>query len=280
MTDTIAIDHKVIQRFSRLMASGRLAHAYLLVGPKQAGKTQTARALAQLVNCENSALEACGECPSCRKIASGNHPDVHVIGNVEMESIKIDDIRFLLSRAQLRPYEAKCKVFIIRNIELMTPDAANALLKTLEEPAANTLMILTTSVPEDSLATIRSRCHIVKLFRKEDNIPFDRKVINEMLFNRNNDTFLKEIASEPQESVGALRLLLSFFRDVLLLKCGVPKTALTYQECSKEMEKFAAKGFEELELIIRQIVKTKKLVDDKLNIRMSLSLLREYIWAN
>ena len=86
-----------------------------------------------------------------------------------MDSIKIEDIRFLLSRAHLMAYEAKTKVFIIRNIELMTLEAANALLKTLEEPAPNTLMILTTSVLEANLDTIKSRCHIVKFFPSSVN---------------------------------------------------------------------------------------------------------------
>ncbi len=280
MINSAQINAAAMQRFSRLITNHRLAHAYLLVGPQDSGKTQTALSLAQLVNCESETLKPCGECAACRKIASGNHPDVHVIGNDEMDSIKIEDIRFLLSRAQLMPYEAKTKVFIVRNVELMTLEAANALLKTLEEPAANTLMILTTSVPENSLETIRSRCHEVKFFLKEENIPHNRKVLDEMLLNRNNDSFLKELSANPQESSKALRLLLSFFRDVVLFKSGVPKMALVHQDCLKEVEKFAARGFEDLALIIRQIVKTKKLVDENLNVKMSLSLLREHIWAN
>jgi len=316
MINQAQINLTAMQRFSRLTANHRLAHAYLLVGPQDSGKTQTALNLAQLVNCESQT--ACGECASCRKIASGNHPDVHVIGNDEMDSIKIEEIRFLLSRAHLMAYEAKTKVFIIRNIELMTLEAANALLKTLEEPAANTLMILTTSVLEANLDTIKSRCHIVKFFPssvnrianllmeegiknedahflavyaegclgktrkliKQEIISHRRKVLDEMLLNRNNDAFLKELSADPQETTQALRLLLSFFRDVVLFKNGVSATSLVHQDCLREVEKFAARGFEDLALIIRQVVQTKELVDENLNVKMSLSLLREHIWVN
>jgi len=318
MINTAQINASVMQRFTRLVANQRLAHAYLLVGPQDSGKTQTALSLAQLVNCESQKSVPCGECPPCRKIASGNHPDVHVLGNDEMDSIKIEDIRFLLSRAHLMAYEAKTKVFIIRNIELMTLEAANALLKTLEEPAPNTLMILTTSMPEINLDTIKSRCHIIKFFPssvnriaqilidegiKNDDARFlavysegslgktrklieqeiitqRRKILDEMLFNRNNDAFLKELSSNPVEIIQALRLLLSFFRDVLLFKSGVSKSELVHQDVLREVENFATRGFEDLALIIRQIVQTKELVDENLNVKMSLSLLREYIWVN
>jgi len=317
MINTAQINAAVMQRFNRLAANHRLAHAYLLVGPQDSGKTQTALGLAQLVNCEGQATKPCGECIPCRKISSGNHPDVHVIGNDEMDSIKIEDIRFLLGRAHLMAYEAKRKVFIIRNIELMTLEAANALLKTLEEPAANTLMILTTSVLEANLDTIKSRCHIVKFFptsvnrisqilrdeglkesdarflavysegclgktrklMKQEIIPRRRKVLDEMLLNRNNDAFLKELSADGQDTIQALQILLSFFRDVLMFKCSIPKTELINQDY-KEIEKFAVRSFEDLSLIIRQIVQTKALVDEKLNVKMSLSLLREHIWAN
>ena len=316
MINTAQINPFAMERFNRLLSQHRLAHAYLLVGPQDSGKTQTALSLAQLVNCESQT--ACGTCAACRKIASGNHPDVHVLGNDEMDSIKIEDIRFLLSRAHLMAYEGRTKVFIIRNIELMTPEAANAFLKTLEEPAANTLMILTTSVPEANLDTIRSRCHIVKFFptsvnriaglladegiKKEDAhflavyaegclgktrklieqeiMHHRRKVLDEMLLNRNNDNFLKELSSDPAATTQALRLLLSFFRDVHLLKSGVAKTILVNQDSIKEIEKFAGRGVDDLARIVRQIVQTKGLVDEKLNVKMSLSLLREHIWVN
>ena len=318
MINSTQINAAAMQRFIRLAANHRLAHAYLLVGPRDSGKTQTAIALAQLVNCESAVAGPCGQCEACLKIASGNHPDVHVTGRDDTESIKIEDIRFLLSRAQLRAYEAKTKVFIIRNIESMTMDAANALLKTLEEPAANTLMILTTSVLEANLDTIKSRCHIVKFFSssvnritrfltdegvaqqdahflavygegcmgrirklvEQDIISKTRKVLDEMLLNRRNDDFLKELSGDPLESAVALRLLLSFFRDVLLLKSGVSSSALVHQGRLTELGTWARRDMADLSLIIRQIIQTKKLVDDNLNTKMSLSLLREYLWAN
>ena len=115
---------------------------------------------------------------------------------------------------------------------------------------------------------------------EQDIIARRHKVLDEMLLNRNNDNFLKELSSDQAETTQALRLLLSFFRDVILLKNGVAKTELIHQGFLKEIEKFAARGFEDLALIIRQIVQTKELVDENLNVKMSLSLLREHIWAN
>ncbi len=321
MINSAQINVAVMDRFRRLRANQRLAHAYLLVGPQDSGKTQTALSLAQLVNCESQTAAPCGICAPCQKIASGNHPDVHIIGNDEMDSIKIEEIRFILSRAQLMAYEGKTKVFIMRNIELMTPEAANALLKTLEEPAPNTLMMLTTSVLEANLDTIKSRCHLVPFFpissnritrmlmeeghkeqeaqflasysegclgkaRKliEQEITLFRcKVFNEMLLNRNNEHFLKELSSNPPEATQALRLLFSFFRDVLLIKCGFSPNQAVHQmdtPLQQTMEKFSTRDIEELSLILRQIVQTKELVDEKLNTKMSLSLLREHIWAN
>lgn len=318
MINPLQVNSAVMVLFSRLVATNKLAHAYLLVGPQDSGKTQTARTLAQLVNCEGPQPHPCGQCTSCLKIASGNHPDVHVLGSNDKESIKIEDIRFLLGRAQMKSYEGRTKVFIIRNIELMTTDAANALLKTLEEPAANTLMILTTSVLEANLDTIKSRCHIVKFFPapvnritkcltdeglsqqdayflavygegylgrirklvKEDIIPKKNQVLDEMLFNRSNDDFLKSLSGDPVQASVALQLLLSFFRDAILLKSGASGDELIHQNRLKELETFASRDMTDLSLIIRQIVQTKKLVDDNLNTKMSLSLLREHIWVN
>ncbi len=318
MINAAQINTAVMERFKRLLYNHRLAHAYLLAGPQDSGKTQTALSLAQLVNCTEEGTGPCGACASCRKIASGQHPDVHVLGSDEMESIKIEEIRYLLNRAHLMAFEARTKVFIIRNAERMTPDAANALLKTLEEPAPKSLMILTTSVLEANLDTIKSRCHIIQFYPspvnriaqmltqegishqearflaayadgclgktrkliKKDIILFKHKVLQETLNNRNNDPFLKDLASNPAEAAEALHLLMSFFRDIVLIKCGVERTETLNQDEFPQMERFLRRGVDDLSAIIRRIVQTKKLLEEQLNIRMSLSLLREDLWAN
>lgn len=314
MTDTL-LDASVLGQFQRICANRRLAHAYLFAGPRDSGKTQTAFWLAGLVNCESSHAAPCQECSSCRKIRSGNHPDIHVIGAPDGQSIKIEDIRFLLSRIQLKAYEAKEKCFILRNVETMTPEAANALLKVLEEPSPHTLMVLTTSLLEDNLATIKSRCQIVRFFpaslsraakllaedgcageeamfladyaegclgqsrrlAKEGLMARRRQVLNEMLTGRQTEAFVKQITQDPQQTAEALRILYSFFKDVILLKC---KVQVKQPDFHQEMEKFARRDLEDLLKIVRQIVQTKKLAGENLNVKMSLSLLKEYIWGN
>lgn len=160
----IEINENVLKRFALLEKKGLLAHAYLFTGPAHIGKAATALAVARFLNCENTkesgGMYFCDRCPSCLKINSGNHPDVHVLEVAPGESIKIDAVRELVARIRLRPFMAAKKIFIIHNIEDLTTEGANALLKTLEEPSVNSLLILTTAVPERVLETVKSRCHV------------------------------------------------------------------------------------------------------------------------
>jgi DNA polymerase III, gamma/tau subunits len=142
------IDKNITGRFLQLMKKERLAHAYLLIGPEGSGKVETAVAIAKMVNCEQLGESFCGECPSCRKIEGGNHPDILMIDQGEDKSIKIYKIRELIKKTQLRPYEAMKKVVVIKDVDLMTTEGANALLKTLEEPTESSLLLLTTANPE------------------------------------------------------------------------------------------------------------------------------------
>lgn len=139
----------------RAISSDRLAHAYLFEGPNGIGKRLIALALARAVFCENS--NGCGECAPCRKVDHNNHPDLHIF-EPDGKQIKIEQVRELQRELSFRPLEAKKKVCLIDNSEKMNPSAANALLKTLEEPSDNTLLILLTSRPESMLATVKSRC--------------------------------------------------------------------------------------------------------------------------
>jgi DNA polymerase-3 subunit delta' len=145
------------------LAADRLAHAYLISGPPQIGKTRLARALAQAVNCAQPD-PPCGQCASCVKIARDTHPDVQVIvGKGAGNSIKIEQIRALQREAILAPYEGRHRVIILRQADLATLEAANSLLKTLEEPPPHVLLVLTAVQAEALPATVVSRCQRVEL---------------------------------------------------------------------------------------------------------------------
>lgn len=292
---------------------GRLGHSYLFVGPKEVGKTQTALEVAKLVNCEAFNNQPCGQCPSCHKIERGNHPDVMIL-QPQGGSIKIDQIRFLLSRLQLKAFEAKTKVFIIGDVETMTLEAANSLLKTLEEPASHTLMILTTSLEQANLDTIRSRCHVVKFFpsskermKKDIECPFEfvqlltvytdgclgqargllendflvrkNQVLDEF-FKRSFEANSKKGSVEKEDQAEALQLLLSMVRDAVLLKTGVPADELMHIDRLQELKQLANRSFEELSAIYTQVVRTRQLLDENLNTKMAFNILRERIWGN
>lgn len=139
----------------RAVASDRLAHAYLFEGPEGIGKQLMAMALVRAVFCLEGS--GCGTCSACRKVDHRNHPDLHLL-EAEGASIKIEQVRLLQKELSYRPLEAPKKVCLIDGAEKMNPAAGNALLKTLEEPSGNALLILLTPRPEAVLSTIRSRC--------------------------------------------------------------------------------------------------------------------------
>lgn len=139
----------------------RIEGGYLFSGPEGIGKKLTALALAKVLNCQGGLLNPCAGCPSCRKIDKGGHPDVHLLEPAGSD-IKIEDIRRLQQRINLRPYEGRFKVFIIDNAHQLTAEAANALLKVLEAPPGDSLIILISDKPALLFKTILSRCKKVK----------------------------------------------------------------------------------------------------------------------
>ena len=139
----------------RSLATGRLAHAYLFEGIEGCGKKATALAFIEAVFCGRDT--GCGSCPSCRKIAAQQHPDLHLI-EADGAFIKIDQIRELQRELAYRPFEAPKKACIIDGAERLNPAAGNALLKTLEEPPGDALIILVTEHRSGVLPTVLSRC--------------------------------------------------------------------------------------------------------------------------
>jgi DNA polymerase-3 subunit delta' len=147
----------------RALSGGRLAHAYLFAGPEGVGKRLMALAVARALFCEERT--GCGECAACRKLDHRNHPDLHVL-EPDGNSIKIEQVRTIQRDLSLRPVEGRRKVCLIEAADAMTTGAANALLKTLEEPRGDTLLILLSSQPQRLLETIRSRCQILQFPRQ------------------------------------------------------------------------------------------------------------------
>ncbi len=148
----------------RALESGQLAHAYLFRGPDGVGKQLFARSLAAAVNCrQRLGMDACGRCSSCRKYSSANHPDFLVI-SPEKGTIKIDRIREMTQALSYPPYESSVRVVLLEDIHTMRREAANSLLKTLEEPPENNLLILTAAASRDVLTTISSRCQMIPFF--------------------------------------------------------------------------------------------------------------------
>lgn len=162
-------DH-ILKQLEPSLAQGRLAHAYLLVGPAHIGKMTLALGLAQAVNCAQSQVAPCGDCSHCLRIAQGKHADVRVIGVTQRDEngptrtvIGIADIKESLRQASLKPFEGRCSVIIFDGAELMSDEAANALLKTLEEPPPQVLILLLTANEDALLPTILSRCRRLNL---------------------------------------------------------------------------------------------------------------------
>ena len=146
----------VRESLTTIIKSGKIPHALLFSGPKGTGKTSAARILAKVINCESPAnFEPCNKCAQCVAITKGSSLDV-----IEMDAASnrgIDDIRSLREAVKLSPVSARTKIYIVDEAHMLTTEAANAFLKTLEEPPSHVVFILATTNPEKLIPTVRSR---------------------------------------------------------------------------------------------------------------------------
>lgn len=166
------VGHKDILKYiSSAVENNRVSHAYILNGEIGSGKKMLANLFAMTLLCETGDNEPCGKCHSCKQAESGNHPDIIRVTHEKPNSISVDDIRTQVNNTvDIKPYQGPYKVYIIPQADMMTPQAQNAILKTIEEPPSYAVFLLLTENAETLLPTINSRCVMLKLRNIKDTL--------------------------------------------------------------------------------------------------------------
>ena len=239
---------------------GKLGHAYLFCGPRGVGKTSAARIFAKTINCSNPGpdMEPCGECESCRSFAEGRSYCIHELDAASNNGV--EDIKNLMELVQIPPQTGKYSVFIIDEVHMLSSQAFNAFLKTLEEPPAHAIFILATTEKHKILPTILSRCQ---------TYDFSRISIPDIVRN------LKDIASKENITIdseslhiiagkadGAMRDALTIF-DQMVAFCGTDiryedvmhnLNVLDYEYCFRLVDGFLAGDYASALLILDEIL--------------------------
>ena len=299
------IGHEQPKRFLQsALQSGRLPHALLFHGQDRIGKRLMAKVLAQAVNCEAapplSPPDACGACRSCHQIDIGSHPDVTMIeatsGKGETEQTRDIESRFIY-----RPLIGSRKIVILDNADLLRQEAANALLKTIEEPPPDSLIILVSSHPESLLSTIRSRCQALRfaplavdtvqdvLQRRRGLSDTDARFLAMVSGGRlglaleadvealrvERAAFLElgaaEAVAKSEQAEAALGWLAGWFRDLAIIKVGGDPSRLLNTDCLDELNRFATNLALEKVLELADFVETmEKGLERNLNKQLML----------
>ena len=300
---------QILEQLYHAIASNRVAGAYLFVGVANVGKETVALHFAKSINCLSSEEGACGTCLSCRKADDGNHPDLQII-RPSGTWIKIDQIRELQHRIIYRPLEGVRKIYILTEAERMNLEAANCLLKTLEEPPADSVLILLTTNLDALLPTIRSRCQIIPfhpllvsdlagylmerfnidetqassistaaggavgkaLGLLQEGAEFDQEIPEIMTVGNRLDAF--RIAEKWTAQPEALDHLVTWYRDLVMLHQGAPANLLTHVHHAEELKQLAAHYSRlQLQSAIKAIFETKAMLQRNVNATLALEVL-------
>ena len=161
----------IIQYIKDAVGQNKVSHAYILNGQRGSGKKMLAKLFAMTLQCESGGAEPCGECRSCVQANNGNQPDIITVKHEKPASISVDDVRTQINGdIMIKPYSSPYKVYIVPEADLMTVQAQNAILKTIEEPPEYAVIFLLTENADSLLPTIRSRCVMLKLRNIKDKL--------------------------------------------------------------------------------------------------------------
>ena len=308
MQNTIIGHQNIITQLQNAVKSERVAGAYLFAGEQGAGKETVALFFANLILCEsNEASVPCAACRACRKIKSGNHPDLQII-RPDGAQLKIDQIREMQQRISYQPLEGPRKIYIIANTEKMNVYTANSLLKTLEEPPAASTIILLTENLNAMLPTIRSRSQILTFYPMPteelanalvDNFSTNKEdATNAAILSRGivgkAITLVEKGIGDSQEVpeildetdlIAAFRLaeqfekdldrldeLVTWYRDLLLVQQGAPKEMITHIDAVDRLQTLAPRySHIRLQRAIKTVFQTKSLLQ-KINVSKTITL--------
>lgn len=242
------------------LKTGRTAHAYLFTGPEGEAKSKMVLAFARALNCEKGSDPFC-ECLSCRKIGNRNHPDVRWMGEDEKSrSIKIEEVRTLIHEASLRPYEGKWKVFILKGAERLTLEAANALLKTLEEPPEHSVFILLAENKAHLLATIQSRSFEIRTPPTPEKNPLEDAAVQK-LHEKGPSAFFETLRANDRQTLSEqLEKVMFYLRD---------RSAETFERDRTRSQKYLK--------AIEKVYETQQAVDDNVNQKLALTRLEIHL---